>query len=176
MDRFARQRFWVRWRRWRRQRDCVLAQPWLAMLALLMLLYGLWPFLSVWRLQQAVLNNQPQVVATWVDVTAIRAALRRRLNKDAVSEIGSLSDDFIDWLDAGIRYHGVTALEQLVTFEWVYTQLRGRLPPEAALFPIVMTSSFIGLRDFQVQLYSPAPLVLFLRLDTTGWRIVALYY
>jgi hypothetical protein len=176
MYRLARQRFWVRWRRgWRH--GCWAGKRWLALLLVLVLLYGLWPSVTLWRLNQAVLNDDTLTLTTLVDVSAIRTALRRRLNKYEVSVIGALSDDFIDWLDAGIRYHGVTALEQLVTFAWVREQLRVHALPPQDLFPAEVSRSFVGLRDFQVQINTAAPpLVLFLHLETSGWRVVALYY
>ena len=151
-----------------------------SLLLLLILLIGhaAWPYATLWRLHRAVARDDAATLAALVDLPALRATLACRLNKDCASPIDDLSDAFIDWLDAGIRRHGVLVLDDLVTLDWV----RERLPRHAGLadglLPRLSQARFRGPCVVQVRLGDPvetAPVTLHLRLGWNGWRVTALY-
>lgn len=149
----------------------------LAALALVAL-YGLWPYGMLWSLNRALIQNDRETLALLVDLDAIRDELTRRLNKEQVSAIETLSDEFIAWLATGIRQHGVTALEARVTLDWVCEQLTARSATGHGLPPMLSYGCFEGPFRFRVRLGQrhANPLAMRLRLSATGWRVATLYY
>ncbi|WP_172452623.1 DUF2939 domain-containing protein [Chromatium okenii] len=177
MRQFARRSTWEHLPRWW-QCKCQ-SKKWLIVLALLLALgYGSWPYVTLWQLNQALLHNEQVTLTALIDVDAVRDAIRRRLNKDETSPIAEISDNFINWLGAGIRYHGVAVLEKLITREWIREQLQARMTTEGGFLPALTASSFVNWRTFQVQIVSEKmpPLILGLQLDTHGWRVAMLSY
>jgi hypothetical protein len=146
----------------------------LAALALLSLLYLVSPYVTLWRLERAVAAAPPSAQAGFVDIAAVRDQIRRRLNKDAESRIGEVSDSFIDWLQLALRRSGDDALEQTVTLDWLRGLLAahrttGRgLPVEHAFYATPFR--------FRVRVGGDPPLQLVLEPRWLGWRVTAVYY
>lgn len=153
-------------------------KPLLASLIVLLLLYGLSPFVTLWSLNRALIRDDQAALATLVDLDAIRDEIGRRLNKDRDSAIDALSDPFIHWLEAGIRQHGARALDTLVTFDWVRAQMRPQLTVGQDLRAMLSRGFFVGPRDFRLHLGLPdaPPVMARLHLGASGWRLNMLYY
>ena len=162
-----------RWHRVRRPLGLGLA----ATLALL-LLYGVSPYATLWRLNQAVTRDDASALARLVDLDAVRAEIRQRLDKDHVSAIGPVSDAFVEWMDAGIRRHGADAPEALVTLDWVRDQLESVRSLGSWPWPGQVSGFFAGWRAFETRIERPrgSPLRLGLRLGRAGWRVAVLYH
>jgi hypothetical protein len=164
----------LRW--WWRTR--LLGRRLLILLLVLTILYGLWPYATLWSLNHALIQGDQVTLAMLVDLGAIRNEIARRLNKETVSAIDGISDDFIDWLESGIQSHGVNAVETLVTLDWVREQLTARAPPGKGFLFVLSYGFFEGPRDFRVVIGSATarPVVMRLHLGATGWRVATLYY
>ncbi len=156
----------------------VLGRRLLIPLLVLLLLYGAWPYTTLWRMNRALLRGDQSAIEALVDLTAVRDELARRLNKDQESAIGALSDPFIEWLESGIRRSGTEALDHLVTLEWVQERLLAKSNPGHGFLPAVSHAFFEGPRDFRVRIGQAdrGPLVTRLHLSTRGWRITMFYY
>ena len=146
----------------------------LASLLVLLLLYGLSPYVTLWTLNRALIRDNQAALAVLVDLDAIRDELARRLNKNQESAIDALSDPFIQWLEAGIREHGAQALDTLVTLDWV----RAQWPARPGYPPVLSRGFFVGPRDFRLQIGAPdaPPVMARLHLGARGWRLNMLYY
>lgn len=144
----------------------------------LLLLYGAWPFATLWRLNQAVARGDRATLADLVDLEAVRGEIAHRLNKDDISAIEKVSDPFVEWLEAGIRRHGAEAPRALVTLDWVRDQLGPAASPGLGLLSALTYGFFDDWRDFRTRIDRPAanPLVLRLRLEGGGWRVAMVYY
>jgi hypothetical protein len=149
--------------------------PVLAGLALLLLLYLAGPYVTLWRLERAVAAGPPSALAGLVDIGAIRDEIRRRLNKDADSRIGEVSDPFIDWLEQALSDDGDDALETTVTLNWLHGLLaaRGR---GGDLSGAVDHAFFDTPTDFHVRIGNADPLHLHLEPHWLGWQVRAVYY
>ena len=108
----------------------------------LLVVYLASPYVTLWRLSEALVADDRETLASLVDLDAVRGELLRRLNKEAESRIGPLSDGFIDWLEQGIRRSGVAALEHQVTLDWVHERLLAHSPPGAGLWPALEYAFF----------------------------------
>ncbi len=150
------------------------------LLVVLTLLIGylVWPYVTLWRLDRALVRNDQIALAGLMDLEAIRDALRRRLNKDVDGTIDSPSDAFIDWLEAALRRDGTAALETQVDLAWVRGRMLAYSPPGAGLRPALARAFFDGPGQFSLRLDADCggPVVVRLGFTGSGWRVQALYY
>ena len=165
----------VRTRRHRRTLGWVLLA-----LAALLLAYLVWPYTSLWRLDRAVRADDAEALAALIDLDAVRGEIKKKLNKDASSRIGPISDRFIGWLQTGIQSLGSAAIDRLVTLEWVREQLLIHSPGGGADgFLAEVTYAFFDADGrFRVRIGPPddGPVRLSLERQGLNWRLAALSY
>ncbi len=141
--------------------------------------YGAWPYYGLWRLNQAAVSGDPQALATWVDLPAVRQDIKRRLNKDLSAGETTPSNEFIGWLQDGIQRLGNDAVDRLVTLEWVRDRLLSKTPAgsRGGFLGQVSYAFFERPDRFLVRIgeLGGDPVHLRLRLEGAGWRLVALY-
>jgi hypothetical protein len=145
--------------------------------ALLCLL--LWPYLVLWEINRATTQEDPAALAPFVDLPAARRAITEKLNKNADSAIGPLSDPFIRWLEAGITADGNDAIAHLVTLRWVRERLLIDATRHEDGFLSDVTYAFFDAPDgFRVRIGRTAenPTQLRLRLRNFRWQVAAIYY
>lgn len=145
---------------------------------LVLLAYLIWPYVTLWRLDRALALDHPDALAALVDLEAVRDEIRRKLNKEVPSAMGPVSDNFIDWLEQGIRRNGSAAIEQQVTLEWVRERLLSQSPPGKGLAGALSRAFFDDPLHFSLRIGAPSrPLVhARLSLQGTGWRVTALSF
>jgi len=151
------------------------------LLGLLLLLVGVpllaWPYIGLWRLNEAARQGSAAALAPWVDLDSVRGEILRRLNKDSDSDIKKVSDPFIQWIERGLREPGNERLQRSVTVEWIDELLAKRTSGGGFLADV--DYAFYDPPDgFLVRIASPDQPLLYLRLRLTadGWRIGAVYY
>lgn len=151
----------------------------LPLLLACILAYGVWPYTVLWRLEQAAARNDLATLSGLVDLERVRAEILARLNKERPSAIGAVSDEFVDWLEKGIRRHGHQAIPALVTLEWVRDQL-GSLPANPlGLWAAIAEAFFAAPDDLRVQIArAPKTPPLYLRLERQGlgWRLTMIHH
>ncbi|MCG6897313.1 MAG: DUF2939 domain-containing protein, partial [Thiocapsa sp.] len=148
----------------------------LVVLLIVTVVYGLWPYVTLWCLNQAVIENDQAAIVALVDVDAIRTEIARALNKEQSSAIDDLSDPFITWLERGLRRHGTTMLDELVTLDWVRERLLVQAVPGQGFVPAVSYAFFRGPWDFRVRIgeEDTQPVALRLTYVGFGWRVTML--
>ncbi len=142
------------------------------------ILYGLWPYATLWTLNHALIQGDQATLEFLVDLDAIRDEIARRLNKENVSAIDGISDRFIEWLEAGLWRHGANVLDTLVTLDWVREQLLARSSPGKGFLSQLSYGFFEGPRDFRARIGQPNadPVIVRLHLGGRGWRVSTFYY
>ena len=99
--------------------------------------YGLWPYYSVYRLDEAIGSEDSAKIAALVDLPSIRANYKQRVASGVRGVLPS--DDpnsVVNWIRQNIERLGDSALEQAITIDWVRNELRdavtqttGQSPP-----------------------------------------------
>ncbi len=87
--------------------------------------FGIWPYYSVFRLDDAL--GQPEISALQglVDLPAIQANYKKRLSGGlAVLPPATDAGDVMGWLQQNLQQLGDAALSQAITLEWVRDTLR----------------------------------------------------
>jgi hypothetical protein len=177
------ERRWQWWmREWRELRERRLRAPtwiWraLAGTALVALIAVASPYWTLWRLSRAASSATPEALAPFVDLNAVRDQIRRRLNKDVTSQIGEVSDPFIDWIAAGLQREGTAVVDKLVTLEWIAGLLQGT-DKRQSLFPRLRYAFYDPPRGFliRIQQQDQGSVSLLLRPSRLRWRICVIYY
>lgn len=146
--------------------------------ALVLLAYLAWPYVTLWRLDRALARDDHDVLATLVDLDAVRDEIRRKLNKEAASAIGPVSNDFIGWLEQGIRRDGTAAIEQQVSLAWLRERLLSHSPPGGGLAGALSRAFFDDPVHFSLRIGAPSESPVYVRLSLrgSGWRVTALSF
>jgi hypothetical protein len=150
-----------------------------ALLFVIALAFLIWPYTAVYRLDQALLRDDQQLLGEMIDLTSVREQIKRKLNKNVESAIGDVSNSFIDWLQNGIQRMGADAVEQMVDNRWVITQLRSHnREPRQGGFMGRMTYAFFDGPDrllLRIGELDDNPVHAHLSLQGLKWRITAVY-
>ncbi len=97
------------------------------LLVLAVLAYGLWPYYTVFRLDDAVRAAEPEGLAPFVDLAAIQANYAARLSA-SVPVFEPHGDpgpgQVLLWLQSNLQRLGDAALDQAITLQWVQDSLR----------------------------------------------------
>jgi hypothetical protein len=140
--------------------------------------YLAWPYLTLWRLDRALVRDDRTDLAALVDLPAMRDEIRRQINKDAQGALVPFSDPFISWLEEAIRRNGTAALDRQVTLDWVRGHLLAHSPPGAALAPALSWAFFDDPLHFSLRIgaETDGPVRVRLAFNGLGWRVAALSY
>jgi hypothetical protein len=96
-----------------------------SLLLILILVFGVWPYYHLYRLDDALGKDDMTSLARLIDVEAVRANYKRRLESglglqgQPDNPAGALL-----WLQQNLRRLGDAALEQTITLEWVRDSLK----------------------------------------------------
>jgi hypothetical protein len=145
----------------------------------LILLYLAWPYVTLWRVEHALRSDDMAALNDLVDLESVRAEIKKKLNKDADSTIGELSDAFIRWLEEGIGVMGNQAVDRLVTIDWVRGRLLAYSSDDGEGFLGQVTYAFFDAANGFIVRIGPAsgdPVRLRFSLQGLKWRVSALYY
>jgi hypothetical protein len=153
-----------------------------ALLLSLTLLLGAflaWPYTAVYRLEQALVENDHLVLQQMIDVEAVREQIKRKLNKNVESNIGDVSNGFIDWLQNGIQRLGSNAVDDMVDLDWVVRQLRAHNSQfdRGGVYDELTYAFFDGPDRLLLRIgdLDESPVHAHLSLQGTSWRITAVY-
>ncbi|MEJ2611921.1 MAG: DUF2939 domain-containing protein [Candidatus Thiodiazotropha sp.] len=151
----------------------------IALIVIIAMAILVWPYTAVYRLDQALQRNDQQALNNMIDVEAVREQIKRKLNKNVQSNIGDVSNGFIDWLQNGIQLLGADAVEQMVDLHWVMKELRLHNPnPEQGGILDRLTYAFFDGPDrllLRIGDWDETPVYAHLSLQGLNWRITAIY-
>ncbi|TVQ86575.1 MAG: DUF2939 domain-containing protein [Chromatiaceae bacterium] len=147
-------------------------------LALLLAVYLVLPLVTLWRLDRATLQGPDSALDRFVDIEAVRLEILRRLNKDAHSHIGEVSDQFVDWIIQAVRQPGNQQLERSVTLPWLRVLLLSRASSDGGFLTRISQIGFDSPTGLHVRIGAADNQPLHLRLQPTwrGWQVTAVHY
>jgi hypothetical protein len=87
---------------------------------LALIAFGIWPYYQVFRLDQALGNNDTAALGELVDLSAVRRNYKERL-QSGLGVLPSVADggDGLKWLTQNLQRLGDAALDQVITLQWV---------------------------------------------------------
>jgi hypothetical protein len=95
------------------------------LLLLAIVAFGAWPYYQIFRLDQALGNNDMATLGELVDLSAIRRNYRDRLEAGlGVLPHAGDGGEVLKWLTQNLQRLGDAALDQAITLEWVRDTLK----------------------------------------------------
>ncbi len=150
-------------------------------LLLLLLAYVAWPYVTILRLDRALTNNDFDSLEYLVDLGAVQQAFKDRMEQGLQGTLGQDSGRMFDFIRGGISQLGGSAIEQLVTMEWVRAKLLSKSDPGLGSAPSFLKPvSFAFFESYdrfiiRIGQLGANPVHVRLRLQDWDWRIVAVY-
>lgn len=150
-----------------------------SLLLILVAAFLIWPYTAIYRIDRALEQHHRQALDEMIDIRSVREQIKRKLNKNLESSIGTVSNGFIDWLQGGIQRLGADAIDSMVNTEWVADQLRSHNPnPTEGGFLNQLSYAFFDGPDrllLRIGGLDDSPVHAHLKLEGTQWRITAVY-
>ncbi|MBK1722459.1 DUF2939 domain-containing protein [Thiocystis violacea] len=150
------------------------------LISFIVILYGVWPYYGLYRLDQALSEPDAAAIAPFVDLPAIQAHYQQRLGA-GVAQIIPESDrgkvPMLDWLADGLRQLGDKALTQVISIDLVRGILREAAVRSTDKRPAYFLAGidyafFTSWNGFEVRLgESPDATRVLMRRDGLDWRI-----
>ena len=95
------------------------------LLLLALIAFGIWPYYSLFRLDDALGKPEVAAIQDLVDLPAIQANYKKRLTGGMEAlPVAPGSGDVMVWLQQNLQRLGDSALSQAITLEWVRDTLR----------------------------------------------------
>lgn len=91
--------------------------------------YGLWPYATIYRLNDALASHDGQTrdLARFVDMDALRSAWQRRLaSENGLRQADASSDPQVRWMAEHYEAQGADIVARAITLTWVH-DLLGRV-------------------------------------------------
>lgn len=149
------------------------------LLILPLALYTAYPYYTLFQLNRAVTNSDLAQMTSLVDLSSVRLAIKRRMNKEVEEIIGEPSNNFITWIQDGIHQMGSGAVDGLVNMEWIRQQLLVTKAPQPEVsFLHEVSFAFFDAPDrllVRVGQMGDEPVHFHLTLHHWKWRLTALY-
>jgi len=150
-------------------------------LLLFFLAYIAWPYVTILRLDRALTSNDPTTLEHLIDLNAVQQEFKDRMDKGLRGAVGGENNPMLEFMTGGIRQLGGSAIEQMITIEWVRARLLSKSDRGPASTPSFLDAVgfalFESLDLFLIRLgqLGENPVHVRMRLQDWDWRIVAVY-
>lgn len=147
------------------------------LLLLCILVYGIWAYLDLFRLNHAVVYNNQERLNQLIDIQALREEMKRNFNQD----VGDGPHPWLKWFADGVQRLNSETLDRLVTIGWVRDRLLSKIESDdsAELFAGVSYAFFESPTRLLVRYgeLGQDPIHLYLQLYPFDfrWRVNAMY-
>lgn len=150
------------------------------LIAFIVILYGVWPYYGIYRLDQALSQTDAAAIEPFVDLKAIQSHYKARLSS-GVDQIIPKTDEsaspVLGWLAQGMRELGDKTLDQVISLEVVRNLLRESATRATDKRPAYFMAGidaafFTSWNRFEIRLGSGEDATrVMMRLEGTQWRI-----
>lgn len=91
----------------------------------LIVVFVVWPYYHLYRLDNALGKDDMNALSQLVDIEAVRANYKRRLERGiGMQDQSQHPGSAMHWLQQNMRRLGEVALEQTITLEWIRDNLK----------------------------------------------------
>jgi hypothetical protein len=118
-----------------------------SLLMLAILAYGIYPYYTVYRIDVALSKPEAKALLPYLNLPSIRAGYKQRLSGAVDSFVprgDSEADRALGWLADNLQRLGDTALDQVITLDWVRKQMQDA----AARGAVQRSANFLSGIDF----------------------------
>ncbi len=142
-------------------------------LAFLVAVYAAWPYVYVYRLDRALAEDDRATLNRLVDLSAIRAELKRGLDREVADTLGQEPGKLLSWVKEQVTELGDRTVDQLVDLDWT----RRALTRDGPFMSQVSYAFFESWDRFLVRIgeLGEDPTHVRMSLVHGNWRVTAIY-
>ena len=150
------------------------------LLFLAILAYAGWPYVNLYRLDRALMQNDRKVLNVLVDLNALKAQHKAMLEKQLQRSIGGQHGPISDLVRDGARWYGAQTSEA-IDLEWVRQRLRRMRASAPDAYPSIITDTTFAFFErptrFLIRLgdLGDDPIHVRMTLEDWQWRVTGLY-
>jgi hypothetical protein len=140
-----------------------------------------WPYVYLWRLDNAVIDNDLRALEQLVDLRAVRAQVKSDFGREVDGAVGNDGGKVMRWVKQGIGLISDTAIDANIDMPWVVNAL-GKRPgdppiPRTSLITDTSYAFFESHDSFLIRLgeLGREPLHIRMKLIDNAWRVVAIF-
>ncbi len=150
-----------------------------ATLLLIFAIFVAWPYTTLYRLDRALSHDDEAALVELIDITAIRAQMKRNIERDMSSTLGGNSHTVLGWVKDQLNDLGGEAIEEFVDVSWIAGTLdaAARRHGASGFSDSVDYAFFESWNRFIIRLgtLGDEPTHLRLCLSSAGWRVTAVF-
>ncbi len=138
-----------------------------------------WPYLYVYRLDNALASGEVEALRPLVELEAVREQVKTAIEKDVNDAVGDGGGRMMRWLKQGVKAVSDTAVEINVDMQWVFDTLNNKPgdppTPRASLMSDVDYAFYESWDRFIIRLgaLDADPTHIRLALRDGSWKVVA---
>jgi len=143
---------------------------------LIILIFIAYPYVRIYQIENAVIDNNMEMLAMYVDLDEIRQTHKQQINKEADSTANMLGENVVaDLLRKGVSVLGNAAVDEVVDEAWVSKQLLEK--SQGAMTENLSFAFFESPTRFNIRFreLNNNPSFVELTLQDWNWRITAFY-
>lgn len=151
-----------------------------ALVFLALLAYGALPYITLYRLDRALLENDRSTLSTLVDLEALRESRAKAMEKQVARTVGDQRSGFPAMMRDSARWLG-NATAEVIDLDWVRETLRWRQPTPRDAYPSLisdMTYAFFeSPTRFLIRVgdLGESPIHVRMTLEDWSWRLTGIY-
>jgi hypothetical protein len=152
-----------------------------AVLVLAALVYGGWPYVHLYRLDRALMENDRTALNELVDLDALKEQHKTELEKRVDRTFGVDPKRVPEFLRQGARWIDDATANAVVDVDWVREQLRWRRPTPPDAYPSIITDATFAFFEaptrflIRVGDLGERPVHVRMALQDWHWRVTEIY-
>jgi hypothetical protein len=135
--------------------------------------YLLWPYVHLYQLNDAVVNNDQVAFEKLIDIEAVRGVHKENLEWKA-NHLAPQGDVLSDMIHQGAKIVGNTTVDMMIDANWIFEHLRQISP----VLDQVTFAFFESPTRFTIRLgkLGHSPIHVQMSLQDWYWRVTAIYF
>lgn len=150
---------------------------------LVFIAYLAWPYYSIYRLDNALKQNDRTTLTELVDLASIRDIYKETVKRNLSHlqrfghTMGVEANPFLDTINQGIVGIGQSAVDKTVDLEWVKKCLVAKAPDQSSFWQAVSFAFYESPTRFTLRVgeLGHAPVYAQMTLQDWSWRLVGVY-
>ena len=150
------------------------------LLFLAILAYAGWPYVNLYRLDRALMQNDRTALNALVDLDALRVQHKAMLERQVRRSIGDQHGPISDLVRDGARWFG-TQTSEAIDLEWVRQRLRRQRPSAPDAYPSIITDTTFAFFEWPTRFLirlgdlGQDPIHVRMSLEDWRWRVTGIY-
>ncbi len=148
---------------------------------LALVVFGGWPYVNLFRLDRALMENDQTTLAELVDLEELKSARRNKLEKQVNQSMGQSSGTIANMVRGGARWLGKTTANTIIDLDWVRNELRWSEAAQRDAYPSIISNTTFAFFEsptgflFRIGDLGEEPIHVRMALQGWWWRVTEIH-